>query len=335
MRRLRITLNDIAERNNLTLAFHRAAKGKRYRADVWAFSSDFENNLTRLADDIRAARLPYNRFRSFTIFDPKQRRIHAACFEDRVFHHALMNLAGPVLERTLLPSSFACRPGKGVHNAVASLQKHLRRYAYYCQIDIQGYFAHIVHNRLLQLLARRFKGAGCLAQWQRIVSGYQTDSGMGLPIGSLTSQFCANYYLDGLDRLLASLPQVRAAIRYMDDIVWWCDDRHECLETLQIVTDWLWQERRLRVKPSVQIQPSRLGIRFCGFRILPGLIRLSRRRKRRFQTRRQYWERLYQQGVIDARQLQQVYAAVQAITVGTDCRSWLRENLRRHPPLTV
>jgi hypothetical protein len=65
------------------------------------------------------------------------------------------------------------------------------------------------------------------------------------------------------------------------------------------------------------------------------MIRLSRRRKHRYQQRRQYWEQLYLQALISARQLQTAYAAVHAITVGTDCLAWRRENLHRHPPLVV
>ena len=43
------------------------------------------------------------------------------------------------------------------------------------------------------------------------------DQNRGLPIGSLSSQYFANYYLDGLDRLLNNDIQVRKSLRYMDD----------------------------------------------------------------------------------------------------------------------
>jgi hypothetical protein len=104
MKRVRINLEEIAERSNLTLALHKAARGKRHRESVVRFLQDADKNLNRLAADILAERLPYGRFRSFTIHDPKRRTIHAACFEDRVFHHALINLAGPILERAMLPT---------------------------------------------------------------------------------------------------------------------------------------------------------------------------------------------------------------------------------------
>jgi hypothetical protein len=218
---------------------------------------------------------------------------------------------------------------------VLNVQRHLRQYPYYGKIDIAGYFASISHQRLLTVLMTRFKGNEVNAQLQRIIASYQVSLQYGLPIGSLTSQYFANYYLDGLDRLLAALPAVRAQIRYMDDIIWWCDSRQAVLDTLKTITDWLHKERDLQVKPSLQIQGSRQGVTYCGFRLLPGVIQLSRRRKRRYQQRRQFWEQLYFQELISSCQLQKAYAAVHAITVATDSAAWRRKNLLRFPPLIV
>lgn len=338
MKRVAISLAEIAEYENLALALQKAAKGKRYRADVIRFMQQVEVNLNRLGCDIRAGLLPYGRFRIFSILDPKPRVIHAACFEDRVFHHALMNLAGGVLERAMLPSSYACRPNKGVHKAVKQVQCYLQRYAYYGKIDIQGYFASIPHHSLLQVLQARFKGGALLAQFQRVLASYRVDvlpEMRGLPIGSLTSQYFANYYLDGLDRLLDGLPAVRAHIRYMDDIMWWCDYPEQVVWVLAVVEHYLAEQRGLLIKPNQQLQPSVQGVTYCGFRIMRGAVRLSRRRKRQFRQRRQYWEWQYQQGVINAHQLQLASSAVHAITDHTDSLLWRRKNLQRHPPLDV
>jgi len=335
VKRIRITLEAIAERKNLMLALRKAAKGKWHRPDVQAFFHNLDDNLNRLGRDIRDSRLPYGRFRTFEIHDPKKRLIHAACFEDRIFHHALMNLAGDMLDKAMTPQSYACRPGMGVHKAVKKVQQHLRQYAYYGKIDIDGYFASIPHQHLLDVLLRRFKGAECEAQLSRIITSYQATPQTGLPIGSLTSQYFANYYLDGLDRLLSELPMVNAHVRYMDDIIWWCDERRPVRDTLQIMKTWLREQRGLEIKPSIQIQSCKQGVSYCGFRILRGAIRLSRRRKRRFQQRRQYWEQLCQHDMINAQQLQRAHAGVHAITAHTDSCAWRQENLRRHPAYAV
>ena len=144
MKRIRINLEDIASRDNLLLACHKAARAKRHRSEVIRFLHHCDDNLNQLAKDILLAQMPYGKFREFQIFDPKQRLIHAACFEDRIFHHALINLAGPVLEKAMLPTTYACRPGMGVHKAGTQVQQHLCRYPWYAKIDIAGYFALLI-----------------------------------------------------------------------------------------------------------------------------------------------------------------------------------------------
>lgn len=335
MRRKKITLIEIAEWNNLNLAIYKAAKGKRNRRDVVCFFENLDNKLAQLADDIRQAKLPYGKYREFKIYDPKQRIIHAACFEDRIFHHAMMNKAGNVLEKAMLLTSYACRSNMGIHKAAKVVQQHIRSYPWYCKIDIKSYFANIDHHLLHDVLMRRFKGGEIDQQLWRILSSYQIEEGKGLPIGSLTSQYFANYFLDGLDRLLDNHPLVLAHIRYMDDCVWWCEDKQTAKRVLNLVRDYLWQERLLTVKQNVQIQKSKQGIVFCGYRIFAGTVRMSLRRKRRYQQRRMYWEAVYQAGLIDGNQLQNAYAAVHAITQGTDSRAWINKNLELHPPPIV
>lgn len=335
MKRLKITLEDIAERNNLAIALHKAARAKRHREQVKHFLTQAEQNLNQMASDILAEKMPYGRFREFTIYDPKERTIHAACFEDRIFHHAVMNHAAPVLERAMLPTTYACRPGMGVHRAAEQVQQNIRRYSWYGKIDIAGYFSNISHEKLLEVLLCRFKGMEFTRLLERLIRCHEFQSGKGLPIGSLTSQYFANYYLDGLDRFLQQHGDVRAHVRYMDDIVWWCDSKAQVKSVLDEVKNYLYEQRQLIIKPAIQIQRSSQGISYCGYRILLGTMKLSVRRKRRYQQRRLYWEREYMLGNITANQLQNAFAAVHSIAQGTDSLGWRRCNLQHHPPISV
>lgn len=335
MKRTRVDLDAIGDLRNLRDALYKAARGKRFRKNVATFLGNVDNELTILSRDIRAGNMPYGRFRSFQIFDPKKRMIHAACFEDRVFHHGVMNLAGPILERAMAPTSYACRPGMGVHKAVQQVQLNLRRFQWHCKIDIAGYFASIDHDLLFDVLWSRFKGRAFERQLKRIVDCYHAEPGRGLPIGSLTSQYFANYFLDGLDRFLMADGRVRACVRYMDDILFWSDTRKNTKTILAYLRAYLHDKRQLSLKTNIQLQPSSQGVTFCGFRVTKGAIRLSRRKKRRYQQRRRYWEKLYWQGAIDEQRLQAGYNAVQAITAGTESCEWRKENLRRHPPSVV
>ena len=285
MKRLLITLPQLADRDNLLLATWKAARGRQQRPVVARFLATLDRRLDRLAASILDQTAPQGRMRRFTIFDPKQREITAACFADRVLHHALLNLAEPRFEAALVPSSFACRPGLGVHAAVAAVQRQLQRWPWWVQVDVAGYFPSIDHGLLTAMLARRFKGAEHLALWQRIIaSGVPGGEGVsvGLPIGALTSQHLANAYLDAADRFLLARPEVGGHVRYMDDIVWWCRSRAEAEQTLALLHEFLWQARRLRLKPSARVGESRHGLRFCGFELRQGAVWPGPRKRQRF-----------------------------------------------------
>ncbi|MGR9108907.1 MAG: reverse transcriptase/maturase family protein [Gammaproteobacteria bacterium] len=331
MKRTRIEASEIADLHNLARAAHKAAKGKRTRPVVSRFFAGFDNHINRLSADIQAGLLPYGRYSRFVIHDPKTRTIHAACFEDRVFHHALIQSIGPVLERAMVPSAFACRVGKGTHAAIRRVQGGLREYPWYVKIDIAKYFDSIDHDILLKILYRRFKGEWFIAQLQRLVESYSTRSGKGLPIGALTSQYFANYYLDGLDRLITEELGGKSHVRYMDDSIWSGGSKEHAKDSLSRVRDFLDCERALCLKPPVQINRSAHGVTFCGLRVRREAVRLTPRRKRRYRSRRQFWERRYAKGEITALELQQAYSGVHGITVGADSREWRRKNLGMFP----
>jgi RNA-directed DNA polymerase len=126
-----------------------------------------------------------------------------------------------------------------------------------------------------------------------------------------------------------------AQVRYMDDIIWWCHSHARVRETLGQVCAYAANQRLLTVKANVQINRSVHGVSFCGYRITPGQLRLSRRRQRRYQQLRQGWERAYATGRIDAPTLQRAYAAVHAITLPADSANWRQQNLLRYPALDV
>jgi len=244
-----------------------------------------------------------------------------------------MNRVGPVLDRALTDATYACRIGMGNHAAAERVQTLLRLHPWYVKIDIEHYFDAIDHQLLYALLARRLKGDGLLQTLWRVIDCYQVTPGKGLPIGTLTSQHFANYYLDGFDRFIQERQPTLGYVRYMDDCIWWSPDRQTARATLEAAKDYLETERLLRVKPSAQINRSARGVTYCGFRILPGAIRLTPRKRRRYAQLRLKWESLYQADEIDARALQSAYASVQAITSRAQSTGWRRQQLLRRPPV--
>jgi hypothetical protein len=58
VKRILVTLADIADFDNLARSAYRAARGKRTRQDVRRFFARFDDNINRLARDICDARTP-------------------------------------------------------------------------------------------------------------------------------------------------------------------------------------------------------------------------------------------------------------------------------------
>ena len=335
MKRLAVTLQDIAERSNLLLAVHKAAHGKHHRPAVAQFVAALDANLNHLAHSILEGTAPQGRSHSFVINDPKRRTITAACFADRVLHHAVLNLAEARFEAMLVPSSYACRPARGVHQAVRAVQRNLQRFGWVVQVDVAGYFPSICHARLNALLATRFKGGDFLALLGRVVAGGNGSDGgsdrngtgqgnvavagarTGLPIGALTSQHFANAYLDGADRFLLAHPGVRAHVRYMDDMLWFCDSRADAAQTLAELTAFLWEQRGLRLKASAHVGPCSAGVRYCGFRVRPGVVLASSRKLSRYRQHTRAIHAASKAGQFDGATIQRASDAAHAALAHT------------------
>ncbi len=331
MKRSAIGLTEIADFDTFTHAFHAAAKGKRGKGDVEAFRANLDHELSVLRGGLLAGTLTPGPMRRFRIYDPKPRLIHAPCFRDRVLHHAIMAHVGPVLDRALVFDTYACRPGKGTLAAVRRAQRHAGRYEWFGQIDVQAYFASIDHDILLGLLERKFRDRALLTLLARIVRAHEDAPGRGLPIGTLTSQHFANFYLGGLDRHLLEVLRMRGFVRYMDDLVWWTDDRASARAACGTARDYLAEVLHLTMKEPVRVGRCRDGLSFCGFRVLPSRLLLSRRRRRRYGILRQRAERAWLDGETDAPCLQAAYASALSLTVHADAVAWRREQLRRRP----
>lgn len=145
--------------------------------------------------------------------------------------------------------------------------------------------------------------------------------------------FLANTYLDAFDRFLLEELRVRGLVRYMDDVVWWCDTREAARTTLEAARTFLARERGLELKPDARIARSGEGLPFLGFRVLPGTRRLSLRRRRRYVAARARWEAAFAAGRMDGPGLQAGYAAALAITAHADAAAFRRAELGRRAPL--
>ena len=304
--------------DNLLLAYRKARRGKADRPAVSRFGLDLERELLLLQRQLREHSYRPGGYRLFTIYERKPRQIAAAPFRDRVVHHALMNIIEPPLDRRFIHHSYACRRGKGVHQAVDRFQRWARRYPYVLKLDVQRYFPSIDHRLLKARLRRVIKDPDCLWLLGQIIDSAPPpteaaapfpgddlltplERPAGLPIGNLTSQFFANLYLDRLDHALTEQMGCRAYLRYVDDFAVLHDDK-VWLAELRARIEALLAEQRLRLHPRKrQVMRCRDGVDFLGYRVFPDFRRLRNDNGQRFARRLRGFAAAYAEGRMDWR----------------------------------
>jgi RNA-directed DNA polymerase len=161
----------VARFDALVAAARRAVAGKRKKPAAAAFMANLETECLRLERELQRDSWRPGGYVTIRVTDPKPRLVSAAPFRDRVVHHALCAVIGPILERGLIDDTFANRTGKGTHRAVARYERYRDRHAHVLRCDVFRYFPAIDHAILKADLRRRIGCAATLRFCDRIIDG--------------------------------------------------------------------------------------------------------------------------------------------------------------------
>lgn len=294
---------EIASFSALHAGARRAIRGKRAKPGAAAFMVRLEPELLGLERRLQAGTWRPGRYVEIEVRDPKPRRVSAAPFPDRVVHHALCAVIGPIFENGFIHDSYANRKGKGTHRAVARYEQFRDRFRHVLRCDIYRYFPAIDHAILKQDLRRRIACERTLQLADTIIDGSNLQEPVslyypgddlftpferrrGLPIGNLTSQLFANIHLDGLDHFVKEVLRAKGYLRYVDDFALFHDDARVLADWWERIAAYL-ARRRLSLHPhKTRIQCCAEPAEFLGFVLLPGgHRRLPEANVRRFRNR--------------------------------------------------
>ncbi|MFT6321397.1 MAG: retron-type reverse transcriptase [Granulosicoccus sp.] len=292
MKRAGNLIAKIVEPDNLRLAFWKARKGKDGKLEVETYRKQLDENLLLLREQILSGNVAVGNYHYFTIYDPKERVICAASFPERVLHHALMNICHDVFENYQIYDSYATRKDKGTYAALHRAEFFQKKYHWFLKLDVRKYFDSIDHSILLRFLERRFKDQKLLSIFETIISSYHVEPGKGVPIGNLTSQYFANFYLAFADRFVKGVLKIPAYVRYMDDMVLWHHDKEKLIEAGTEIKNFLKVELELNLKIFF-LNKNTHGLAFIGYRLFCNCTKLSIRSKKRFKEKMSlYYDKL-------------------------------------------
>ena len=299
-------------------AYYDCRKNKRQTANALAFEINYESELLKLLRQINNGTYSVGRSIAFIVHKPVQREIFAADFRDRIVHHLIINKLNPLFEKKFILDSYSCRVGKGTHYGIKRVDRFIRRCSknytqdcYVLKLDIQGFFMHInkqilfdmlrpfietnytQHDKALLLdLCRKVvfnnSTSDCLIKgekynWKglpRNKSLFHSPDRVGLPIGNLTSQVFANFYMDAFDHYVKHDLGIKYYGRYVDDFVI-VHPSKKYLATLQLkLSSFLQNELHLKIHPKkVYLQHYKKGVKFVGAELKPNRIYIANRTK--------------------------------------------------------
>lgn len=288
MKRIGHIYENVCDINNLKQAVMKASLGKRD-----------QKRVRRVLDNLNEAAAEIQRMLSTKTYEPspyaiktvrdgarqKERTIYKPRFyPDQIIHWALMLQLEPVIVRGMYRYNCGSVPGRGTSDGQNALRRWLdmdRRGTKYClKMDISKFYPSVDNETLKQMFRRVLKDSDCLWLIDTII-----DSAQGLPIGNYTSQWFANFYLEGLDHFIKQKLRVKYYIRYVDDLVLLGPNKKNLHAARREIDRYL-QSIRLQLKGNWQVfRVDDRGIDFLGFRFFRDRTILRKRNALRIRRR--------------------------------------------------
>ena len=238
------------------------------------FERNLMSNILSLNQELKEKTYCHSLYQAFNISDPKPRNIHKASVRDRLLHHAIYRVLYPFFDRTFISHSYSCRLNKGTYKALDvfdsfsyKVSKNHTKTVWVLKCDIRKFFASIDQIVLLNIVKDYVSDKEIVKLIEKIVGSFHsTRTGVGLPLGNLTSQLLVNIYMNKFDQWMKHKMKTKYYIRYADDFVILSADRDYLLEFIPKIADFLEEELKLSLHPNkVFIKTLASGVDFLGW----------------------------------------------------------------------
>ena len=134
-----MTYEELFTFENLYNSHLKARLCKRYKKEVIEFELNTGSNIMKLFNELKYQKYKISSYKTFYISDPKERRVDALSYRDRIVQHCLCDYyLTPLFERRLIYDNAATRPNKGTDFARKRL-KHFYNDFYNKNKTNEGY----------------------------------------------------------------------------------------------------------------------------------------------------------------------------------------------------
>ena len=204
---------------------------------VKKFDNFYSQNIVSIKDVLAGKKYYPGRYNIFLIKEPKVRVIMNQNIKDKIVNHLVAQyFLVDVFDKSLINSNCATRVGKGAHYALKLFKRYYNNMIntnkkfYVLKFDISKYFYNIDHEIVKELIRNKISDKGVLDILDRIIDSTDNDyinkkinslgdnlpnykKGKGFPIGNMTSQIIATFYLNELDHFIKEKLGIKFYIR--------------------------------------------------------------------------------------------------------------------------
>lgn len=306
----------------LYIAYIDCRKRKRNTINATEFEINLNKNLYILWKELNNGTYEIGRSIVFLVDKPVVREVFAANFRDRIVHHLIINRILKAIEENLIFDSYSCRVGKGTSMGVrrcyeqASLcTNNFTKNGWVLKCDLKSFFMTISKPMLYKVLIAYLKDAYVCTEQERMFnewiikkiifhcpqknchrkpskakisdlpkekSLFNCDDFHGLPIGNLSSQIFANFFMSYFDHYIKEELGIQYYGRYVDDFYIFHEDKNFLLSIIPLLKNKL-MERGIKLHPKkLYLQEIDKGVKFIGGVIKPNRIYIANRTKGNF-----------------------------------------------------
>lgn len=256
---------------------------------------EFEKNKIEYISDIKRVlengEYDGGRYNIFMVYKPKIRIVMSQSIYDKIINHYVARfILIPHLNKYLNERNCATRKNMGTHYAIKLLKSDIESFKkykefYFLKLDISKFFYNLDHNVLLSLiksdlnieeynLIKVILNSTNREYVNVIIKRYENmlntklplyNYNKGLPIGNMTSQFLAIFYLSKLQHFIRCNLHLKF-INYMDDYIIIHQDKEYLKKCLKIIEEKLNNEYKLELnKNKTNITKCNIGVNFLGY----------------------------------------------------------------------
>jgi group II intron reverse transcriptase/maturase len=193
----------------------------------------------------------------------KLRQLGIPTIGDRTAQMVVKQYLEPRYEQIFSVNSFGYRANKSAHQALDKCVHNCRRYAWLIDLDIQGFFDNLQHEKMMELLEGEVTEKWIklyITRWLKApvhIEGKEQQRSKGTPQGGVISPLLANIYLHyAFDTWMEKENQRTAWERYADDIVVHCISKEDAQKVLQ-------QIRERLSEYGLQLNEAKTKIVYC------------------------------------------------------------------------